>query len=152
MKESVLKKEFKPRDVARLRNLISGKTGDATQLQAGWEKHSVDHIEGDIWEESGKKWTIRNGIKQTVTKLDEIKKTQNDGLLTDIKTMKAVTDFYRQHFLGKVMTTTDTNLTQFLTNEQEPVVESLETLNEAGNVISTLVHKIESIPPFQSFI
>jgi hypothetical protein len=81
-------------------------------------------------------------------KLEEIKKTQNEGLLTDIKTMKAVTDFYRQHFLGKVMTTTDTNLTQFLTNEQEPVVESLETLNEAGNVISTLVHKIESIPPF----
>jgi len=74
MKESVLKKEFKPRDVARLRNLISGKTGDATQLQAGWEKHSVDHIEGDVWEESGKKWTIKNGIKQTVTKLDEIKK------------------------------------------------------------------------------
>lgn len=74
MKESVLKKEFKPRDVARLRNLISGKTGDATQLQAGWEKHSVDHKEGDIWEEVGKKWTIKNGIKQTVTKLDEIKK------------------------------------------------------------------------------
>ena len=74
MKESVLKKEFKPRDVARLRNLISGKTGDATQLQAGWERHSVDHTEGDIWEEDGKKWTIKNGIKQTVTKLDQIKK------------------------------------------------------------------------------
>ena len=74
MKESVLKKEFKPRDVARLRNLISGKTGDATQLQAGWERHSVDHTEGDIWEEDGKKWTIKNGLKQTVTKLDQIKK------------------------------------------------------------------------------
>jgi hypothetical protein len=74
MKESVLKKEFKPRDVARLRNLISGKTGDPTQLQAGWERHSVDHREGDTWEEDGKKWTIKNGIKQTVTKLDQIKK------------------------------------------------------------------------------
>jgi hypothetical protein len=74
MKESVLKKEFKPRDVARLRNLISGKTGDATQLQAGWERNSVDHTEGDVWQEDGKKWTIKNGIKQTVTKLDDIKK------------------------------------------------------------------------------
>ena len=81
-------------------------------------------------------------------KLEEIKKTQNDGLLTDIKTMKKVTDFYRQHFLGKIMSTTDKNLTEFLTNEQEPVVESLETINEGGNVISTLVHKIESVPPF----
>jgi hypothetical protein len=81
-------------------------------------------------------------------KLEEIKKTQNEGLLADIKTMKSVTDFYRKRFLGKVMSTTDTNLTQFLTNEQEPVVESLETLNEAGNVIATLVHKIEAIPPF----
>lgn len=78
-------------------------------------------------------------------KLEEIKKTQNDGLLTDIKTMKNVTDFYRKHFLGKIMATTDTNLTQFFTNEQEPIAESL---NEGTNVIATLVHKIEAIPPF----
>jgi hypothetical protein len=78
-------------------------------------------------------------------KLEEIKKTQNDGLLTDIKTMKNVTDFYRKHFLGKIMTSTDTNLTQFFTNEQEPIAESL---NEGANVIATLVHKIEAIPPF----
>ena len=72
--DNVLKKEFKPRDVQRLRNLITGKTGDATQLQAGWEKHSDKHQEGDIWEEAGKEWTIKNGLKQTVTKLDAIKK------------------------------------------------------------------------------
>lgn len=72
--DNVLKKEFKPRDVQRLRNLITGKTGDATQLQAGWEKQSDRHQEGDIWEEGGKKWTIKNGLKQTVTKLDAIKK------------------------------------------------------------------------------
>ena len=69
-----LKKEFAPRDVQRMRNIITGKTGDKTQLQAGWEKHTTRHGEGDIWEEDGKKWTIKNGIKQTVTKLDEIKK------------------------------------------------------------------------------
>ena len=33
-----------------------------------------DHKEGDVWEENGKKWTIKDGIKQTHTKLDNIKK------------------------------------------------------------------------------
>jgi len=72
--EGNLKKEFKPRDVQRMRNLITGKTGDKTQLQAGWERHSDRHTEGDIWEENGKKWTIKNGLKQTVTKLDQVKR------------------------------------------------------------------------------
>lgn len=72
--ENNLKKEFKPRDVQRMRNIITGKTGDKTQLQAGWEKQTGRHVEGDIWEESGKTWTIKNGIKQTVTKLDEVKR------------------------------------------------------------------------------
>jgi hypothetical protein len=72
--EGNLKKEFKPRDVQRMRNLITGKTGDKTQLQAGWERHSDRHIEGDVWEENGKKWTIKNGLKQTVTKLDQVKR------------------------------------------------------------------------------
>lgn len=72
--ENNLKKEFAPRDVQRMRNIITGNTGDKTQLQAGWEKHKQVHKEGDLWEENGKKWTIKNGIRQTVTKLDEIKK------------------------------------------------------------------------------
>ena len=69
-----LKKEFNPRDVQRMRNIITGQTGDRTQIQTGWERNTQVHTEGDIWEENGKKWTIQNGIKQTVTKLDEIKK------------------------------------------------------------------------------
>ena len=69
-----LKKQFQTRDVQRMRNLITGKTGDKTQTQAGWEKHQVDHKEGDVWEQDGKDWTIKDGIKQTVTKLDSIKR------------------------------------------------------------------------------
>ena len=72
--DSELKKEFNPRDVTRMRNIISGQTGDRTQIQTGWDKNQEAHTEGDIWEDNGRKWTIRNGIKQTVTKLDEIKK------------------------------------------------------------------------------
>lgn len=75
MKEqSSLKKEFSKSDVQRMRNIITGKTGDRTQVQAGYEKNTADHKEGDVWEENGRQWTIQNGIKQTVTKLDRFKK------------------------------------------------------------------------------
>ena len=30
--------------------------------------------EGDVWEERGKLWTIKNGIKRTVTKMDQARK------------------------------------------------------------------------------
>ena len=69
-----LKKEFVPRDVQRMRNILTGQTGDRTQIQTGWDKNTQTYTEGDVWEDNGKKWTIKNGIKQTVTKLDEIKK------------------------------------------------------------------------------
>ncbi len=70
----MLKKEFKERDVQRARNLLTNKAGDRTAIQAGYEKETIDRKEGDVWEESGKKWTIKNGIRQTVTKLDSLKK------------------------------------------------------------------------------
>jgi hypothetical protein len=73
-KESTLKKEFKKSDVQRMRNLITGKSGDRTQIQAGYEKQNEDHKEGDSWEDAdGRRWTIKNGIKQSITKLDRIK-------------------------------------------------------------------------------
>ena len=69
-----LKKEFSKRDVQRMRNILTDNAGDRTQIQTGWDKNQEVHKEGDVWEENGKKWTIKNGIKQTVTKLDNIKK------------------------------------------------------------------------------
>jgi hypothetical protein len=73
MNQSTLKKEFSQSTVQRMRNIITGKAGDRTQVQTGYEKHEKDYQEGDIWEENGKKWTIKNGIKQSVTKLDRLK-------------------------------------------------------------------------------
>lgn len=74
MGESLLKKEFKQRDVNRARNLItkdfSGKTVDGV----GYQKAYQHHEEGDVWEENGRQWTIKNGIKQNITKLDAAKK------------------------------------------------------------------------------
>jgi len=37
-------------------------------------KEEIERKEGDVWEERGKKWTIKNGVKQNVTKGDKIKK------------------------------------------------------------------------------
>ena len=39
-----------------------------------YSKKYEHHVEGDIWEENGRKWTIRNGVKQNITKMDKFKK------------------------------------------------------------------------------
>ena len=70
----MLKKEFKRKDVNRARNLITGNTGASTGTQIGYSKKTEDHKEGDVWKEGRKTWTIKKGIKQTVSKLDKIKK------------------------------------------------------------------------------
>ena len=70
----MLKKEFKRKDVERMRNMIKGKSGQSSELQVGYTAKKEDHKEGDVWEENGKKWTIKDGIKQTYTKLDKVKK------------------------------------------------------------------------------
>ena len=70
----MLKKEFKRKDVNRARNLLMGKTGASTGTQIGYKKEVKEYKEGDVWTEGRKTWTIKNGIKQTVSKLDIIKK------------------------------------------------------------------------------
>lgn len=74
MSETNLNKEFSKRDVQRMRNIITGNAGNATGVQVGYSKQQQDYQEGDMWEENGKQWTIKNGIKQTVTKFDKLKK------------------------------------------------------------------------------
>ena len=70
----MLKKEFKKKDVQRARNLIMGNSGASTGTQIGYSKKIEEYKEGDVWTEGRKTWTIKNGIKQTVSKLDIIKK------------------------------------------------------------------------------
>ena len=72
--DSVLKKEFAKKDVERLRNLVQGKYGEKTQTSFGYVKKTEFYNEGDIWEADGRTWTIKDGIKQNVTKLDAAKK------------------------------------------------------------------------------
>jgi hypothetical protein len=74
MSDNLLKKEFRTRDVQRMRNIITKKAGDKTSVQVGYKADYIERKEGDVWEERGKKWTIKNGLKQTVTRFDDIKK------------------------------------------------------------------------------
>ena len=69
-----LNKEFERRDVERMRNLIQGKANSASENQVGYQKKTIERKEGDVWKENKKTWTIKNGIKQTISKLDAIKK------------------------------------------------------------------------------
>ena len=77
MSESQLQREFKDRDVQRMRNIIKKDYTAKTTTQVGYNKVYVDRKEGDVWEEDGKKWTLKNGIKQTVTRFDSLKKAIN---------------------------------------------------------------------------
>ena len=74
MSDNALKKEFRPSDVERIRNLVNKDYTSKTKYQSGYNRQSTRHEEGDIWEENGKQWTIKNGLKQNITKLDKAKK------------------------------------------------------------------------------
>ena len=74
MKDNILKKEFTQKSVQRARNLITGNGNARTTEGVGYTKKYEHYQEGDIWEENGRKWTIKNGIKQNITKLDKAKK------------------------------------------------------------------------------
>ena len=76
-KETVLKKEFQKKDVERLRNLMQGRYGEKTRSSVGFTNPQEFYDEGDVWESDGRTWTIKNGIKQNITKLDKAKKEHN---------------------------------------------------------------------------
>jgi hypothetical protein len=76
-----LNKEFTSRDVQRLRNIVTKKYGENTITQVGYQKEQITHNEGDIWEENGKNWTIKNGIKTNISKLKAFKDLVNVPIL-----------------------------------------------------------------------
>lgn len=59
-------------DVRRKIKEVMKKTDD--RIVVGWRPPSEDRREGDVWEgPDGRMWTVKNGITQTVTKLDSAK-------------------------------------------------------------------------------
>lgn len=72
--DTLLKKEFNRRDVERIRNLVKKDFSSGTKIGIGYEHKTVDYKEGDVWEQDGKTWTIKDGLRQSITKLDSAKK------------------------------------------------------------------------------
>ena len=70
----MLKKEFKRKDVERMRNLITGNADSSSETQIGYKKKIIERKEGDVWTENKKTWTIKNGIKKTISKLNSVRK------------------------------------------------------------------------------
>ena len=73
MAESLLKKEFKQSDVQRVRNLVNKDFTAKTSIKSGYGATHVSRKEGDTWEEDGRMWTIKDGIRQNITRLDSVK-------------------------------------------------------------------------------
>lgn len=73
MPESILNKEFKESDVNRIRNIVKRDFSSKTKIQTGYKKAFTEYKEGEIWEEDGRTWTIKNGIKKTIPKHTSVK-------------------------------------------------------------------------------
>ena len=59
--------------IQRMRNLVTGNYGDKVSKSTGYKSFNKRRKEGDVWEENGKTWTIKNGIKQNKTRLRKAK-------------------------------------------------------------------------------
>ena len=64
-----MKKSISEAQVKRMRNLVTKKYGAKTEIRAGYTKKRDNRIEGEVWQERGKTWTIKNGIKQNILNL-----------------------------------------------------------------------------------
>jgi hypothetical protein len=60
MKEpTLLKKSWNEKDLQRIRNIQEKRFGDSIGIQVGYNSNKINHTEGDIFEEDGKKWQIK---------------------------------------------------------------------------------------------
>ena len=69
-----MKKGISEQKVKRMRNILTGKYNSKSKIMSGYTKKVTEYKEGDIWEEKDKKWTIKNGVRQTINKLDFARK------------------------------------------------------------------------------
>lgn len=72
--------------------------------------------------------------------IEKVIKNDKDNLISDIKTGREVANWYKNNFTEILTQLLTKNLTNHFKSEVKPISES--------NVIATLVHSLENIPPF----
>ena len=71
-----MKKGISESKVQRMRNIVKGDYTKSTSTQVGYTTDDVKS-EGDVWEEGNKIWTIKNGIKQNISKMQSVRDIVN---------------------------------------------------------------------------
>jgi len=72
-----MKKGISEKKVQRMRNIVTGNYTKKTSVQSGVTKQHLARVEGDVWEEKGKQWTVKNGIRRTVDRLSTARALYN---------------------------------------------------------------------------
>ena len=67
-----MKKGISEAKEQRMRNIVTKNYTKSVNTQVGY-KSSERKVEGDVWEESGKSWTIKNGITQSISKMQSVR-------------------------------------------------------------------------------
>ena len=146
----MLNKEFKRKDVERMRNLIKGNVNESAELQVGYTAKREDHKEGDIWEEGGKKWTIKDGIKQTYTKLDKAKKEAKSNLKTILTSQRPIPSSWRKRRATEGKTRYDLYMSKIddKTKAEEMEIENIyqKRLREMNFAISKFRNQFDKDP------
>lgn len=62
------------KNARRIKNILDGNITSGVSVGVGYEKKEIIHDEGDIWEENGKEFILKNGIKRSYSKLSNIRK------------------------------------------------------------------------------
>ena len=67
-----MKKGISETKVQRMRNIVNKDYTKSVNTQVGY-KSAEKKVEGDVWEDNGKTWTIKNGITQSISKMQSIR-------------------------------------------------------------------------------
>ena len=67
-----MKKAISEEKVQRMRNIVTGNHDKAVKVQSGYSSN-IKRSEGDVWEDRGKTWTIKNGVKQSLSKMQMVR-------------------------------------------------------------------------------
>ena len=84
---SQLNREFEEKDIQRMRNIISGNTGNATRIQVGYTKDKVTQSVLDKLTAKADIDTINSVCGLNLKKIEHITQTQAMACLTKLMTL-----------------------------------------------------------------